>query len=181
MIVVAAVVEELGELDGVALGVGPVAAAAAMARLLATRSPDAVVLLGTAGAYPGGPAIGAVVTARTVAQGSGTAAMGLGYVPLAPAPITCVPAPGLPAVDVLACEAISTAPELARRLGERGAVEHMEAFGAAWACATAGVPFTAVLAITNEVGPDAHAQWRANRVAAQAAAVRAVAALGAGR
>ncbi|HNC95361.1 MAG TPA: hypothetical protein PKW90_04500, partial [Myxococcota bacterium] len=55
---VAAVGDELGSLPGAVLGVGPVVAAASMASLLAAERPDAVVLIGTAGAFPGGPAGG---------------------------------------------------------------------------------------------------------------------------
>jgi 3-methyl-2-oxobutanoate hydroxymethyltransferase len=44
----------------------------------------------------------------------------------------------------------------------------------ALACQEAGVPFLAVLGIANEVGPQAHAQWRAHRAEAEAAARRAV-------
>lgn len=180
VLLVAAVPAELGPLPGEALGVGLVAAATSTARLLAERRaagrlPARVVLVGTAGAYPGGPAVGAVVTARRVGQGSGTAALGLGYVPMAPEPVDAVALDGLPAVDVLTCIAITTDPALVARHAAAWQVEHMEAFGVAWACARAGVPFSAALGIANEVGPDAHAQWRANRAAVEAAAVEAVA------
>jgi purine-nucleoside phosphorylase len=72
---------------------------------------------------------------------------------------------------VVCCTAITTDPGVAGALAAEGDVEHMEAFGVAWACARAGVPFAAVLGITNAVGPNAHAEWKANRAAAQAAAV----------
>ena len=62
--VVAAVAEELGDLQGSALGVGMLPAGIAMARLLANERPDAVVLLGTAGAYASGPEIGQVEIGR---------------------------------------------------------------------------------------------------------------------
>ena len=162
-LLVAAVRAELRGLDGEALGVGMVAAAAEMACLIAIRRPDAVLLLGTAGAYPGGPEPGTIVTARRISLGSGTAATGHGYVPLAPAPVVAVPFEGLPAFDVLSCIAITTDPALAARLGEGAQVEHMEAFGMAWACARAGIPMGVVLGITNRVGPDAHAEWKARR------------------
>jgi purine-nucleoside phosphorylase len=181
--VVAAVAEELGDLQGSALGVGMLPAGIAMARLLANERPDAVVLLGTAGAYASGPEIGQVVAARTVGLVSGTAALGKGYVPRAPGPIETDPAlrGGLPEVDVATLVAITIDPALATLVGAHWQVEHMEAYGVAAACAAVGVPFGAVLGITNRVGPDAHAEWKAHRVAAQAAAVGAVARLLAGR
>jgi purine-nucleoside phosphorylase len=166
--VVAAVAEELGDIDGVALGVGPLRAAAAAARLLALERPDGVLLVGTAGAYRGGPAIGSVVAAGTCGWRSGAATYGLGYVPLAPPTIAADVGIGvqlgLPQVPVLTVAAITTSEALAMAFAAEGwAVEHLEAYAVALACADAGVPFGAILGITNEVGPSAHAQWIANR------------------
>ena len=48
------------------------------------------------------------------------------------------------------------------------------AWGVALACARAGVAWACVLGLTNEVGPEAHAQWLANRGACEAAARDAV-------
>ncbi len=169
--IVAAVPEELCGHPGFAVGVGLVAAAATMSARLAADAPDAVVLVGTAGAYPGGPPIGSIVTARSVALGSGAAALGLGYVPQRPPSLPAVPIPDLRRAAVVCCTAITTDPALAEALGREGDVENMEAYAVAWACARAGVTFAAVLGITNAVGPDAHAQWKANRDQAQAAAV----------
>lgn len=170
----AAVGDELGQLPGTALGVGVVAAAAGAGRFLAEARPDAVVMIGTAGAYPGGPRIGAVVAASAFALVSGTAALGLGYVPRAPGPIPAdaglLARLGLPTARVVTAHAITTDVALARRHAEHGEVEHMEAYAVAWACAEAGVVFTAVLGITNDVGPDAHGQWLHHRIAMQRAA-----------
>ncbi|MFZ5480764.1 MAG: hypothetical protein ACOZNI_28650 [Myxococcota bacterium] len=169
---VAAVVEELCGREGVALGVGALAAGIAAAELLARR-PTPLVLVGTAGAYPGGPPVGTVVTARRVGLASAGALAGLGYVPLAPGPLDLPPVPGLLACDVACLTAITTDPTLAGKLGADWQIEHMEAFGVALACARAGVPLRVVLGVTNAVGPDAHAQWRANRARMQEAAVLA--------
>ena len=181
IILVSATREELGDLPGEPLGVGPVAVAARLARLVADRRPDAVVLIGTAGAYPGGPPIGSAVVARRVGHGEGVAAMGLGYVPHPPVPIVCDPRLVsrlvLPEVDVLSTGAVTTDPVLAARLSDGWQVEHLEAFAAAAACADAGVPFTAVLGIVHEVGPDAHTQWLTNRNRAREVAREAVGAL----
>jgi nucleoside phosphorylase len=176
--VVAAVDAELGDLGGVALGVGPVVSAARMARVLAVDRPDAVVFIGTAGAYVGGPAVGGAVQARRFGLADGAAAMGLGYTPRPPAPVRAdlrvLPDVALPLADVLTVGAVSTDPLLASRLSDDWQVEHLETFGAAWACQDAGVPFTAVLGIANRVGPDAHVEWLTHRVAAQDAAREAV-------
>ncbi|MCB9664613.1 MAG: hypothetical protein H6732_10915 [Alphaproteobacteria bacterium] len=178
MLVVAAVEAELGPLEGVALGIGALRAAAAAARLLAVRRPEAVVLVGSAGAYPGGPAPGGAVASARLGLEGGVADLGRGYDP-APAPVLASDEAlaarlGLPRADVLTVHAVTTDPALvAARAGAWG-VEHMEAWGVAWAAAEAGVPFVAVLGLANEVGPQAHAQWRVGRAAAERAAQEAV-------
>lgn len=178
MLVVAAVRDELGDLAGAALGVGPVVAAARMARVLAEERPSGVVMIGTAGAYPDGPEVGGAVQAGRLGLADGAAAMALGYTPLPPAPVRAdhrlLPSLGLPVHDVLTTGAVSTDPVLTGRLGDGWAVEHLECFGAAWACHDAGVPFTAVLGIANRVGPGAHAEWLTWRGRAQDAARDAV-------
>jgi len=174
MLVMAAVREELGDLEGEVVGIGPVVAAARAAAILERRRPERVILLGTGGSYPGGPPIGAVVASEMIGLSPGVAAMGLGYVPRPPAPV-----PGDEATlvrlaverhAVLTVGAVTTDLTLARRLSDGWTVEHMEAFGVAVACQIAGIPFVAVLGISNAVGPDAHVQWLAHRDQAQDAA-----------
>jgi futalosine hydrolase len=171
---VAAVREELADLPGVAVGVGPLRAALGASAALAGGAWRGCVLLGTAGAYPGGPPIGSVVVARRLGLSAGIAEAGLGYAPLHPAPLEADAALrarlGLPEADVLTVEAITTDPDLVVARAATWAVEHMEAYAVALAAAGAGVPFVAVLGISNEVGPWAHSQWRENRGDAEAAA-----------
>ncbi|MCP4918562.1 MAG: hypothetical protein GY913_16795 [Proteobacteria bacterium] len=182
VLLVAAVTEELGELQGAPLGVGPVVAAARMATLLEQRRPEAVVMIGTAGAYTGGGlAVGQAIAARRCGLSHGVAAMGLGYVPRPPETVECAPelldrVPDLTRADVLTVGAVTTDSVLAGRLSDGWQVEHMETFGAACACAQVGVPFMAVLGIANDVGPEAHSQWLVNRTIAQDVARAAVAA-----
>lgn len=181
MLVVAAALEELGELGGEVVGVGPIPAATRAAALLARIRPSAVVLIGTAGAYARGPAVGSVIAASRVGLTWGVAALGLGYVPRPPAPIPCdaglLDRLDLPRHAVLTTGAITTDPALALRFGDGWTVEHLEAFSVAHACQEAGVPFVAVLGIANVVGPDAHLEWLANRDATQAATRAAIAGL----
>ncbi len=175
----AAVRSELGALPGEALGVGPVAAGVAAGAWLSRARPEAVLLLGTCGAYPGGPAVGAVVASARLGLGSAASALGAGYVPMPPPPLSGDPLVlgdlDLPAVRVLTVQAVSTSPALVAAFGADWDVEHMEAYAVARACADHGVPFVALLGVANVVGPDAHAEWRRNR-AAMEAAVQAVAA-----
>ncbi len=163
----AAVSQELGPLPGKPVGVGPLRAAASAARQFALQSPKAVVLVGTAGAYAGGPEIGSVIASGDLGWAHGVDALGAGYVPVPP---NIIPSHAdlqvlfnLPVSDVLTIGAITTDPALQQIHAARWAVEHMEAYGVALAAADAGVPFCAVLGITNRVGPQSHEQWKANR------------------
>ncbi len=181
MLVLAAAREELGDLPGEVVGVGPVVAAARAAVLLERLKPSAVVLVGTGGSYEGGPAIGSAVAAQRVGLSWGVAAMGLGYVPRQP--VTIEADPGLlarlpsPRHNVLTTGAITTDLALARRFADGWTVEHLEAYAVAHACKEAGIPFVAVLGISNRVGPDAHVEWLTHRDEAQAAARAAITAL----
>lgn len=181
VLVVAAAREELGDVPGQVVGVGPVVAAVRAAALIERLRPGRVVMIGTGGAYPGGPKIGAAVASARVGWSFGVAVMGLGYVPRPPAPVDGDPellaALDLPAHNVLTTGAVTTDPTLAQRLSDGWTVEHLEAFGVAMACREAGVPFVAVLGISNDVGPDAHVQWLTHRDAAQDAARAAIAPL----
>ncbi len=181
VLVMAAARQELGPLDGEVVGVGPVVAAARAAAILARRKPLAVVLVGTAGAYPGGPRIGDAVVSSRLGLSWGVAALGLGYVPRAPQPIDgdrgLLERVSAARHAVLTVGAITTDPTLARRLADGWTVEHMEAYAVALACQDVGVPFMACLGITNDVGPDAHAQWLSHRDDAQDAARRVIAPL----
>lgn len=181
VLVLAAAPQELGDLPGEVVGVGPVVAAANAARILEKVRPERVVLVGTAGAYANGPAIGEAIAASKVALSWGIAAMGLGYVPRAPEPVECdgtmLNKIDRPRHAVLTVGAITTDRTLARRIADGYTVEHLEAFGVAVACQQVGVPFLAVLGITNDVGPDAHVQWLTHRDAAQQAARDAIAPL----
>lgn len=162
-------------MEGEALGIGLVAAAASMGRVLAERRPARVILVGTAGTFGAIP-VGAVFQGRRLGLGVVAVALGLGYQPGAPVGIAGIDL-GLRGADVLTNLAVTTDPDLAARFAADWQIEHMETYGAAWACRAAGVPFGVVLGVTNRVGPDAHAQWVANRAAVEAATRAAVAGL----
>ena len=179
MLVVAAAREELGDLEGEVVGVGPVVAAATAATLLERRRPEVCVMIGTGGAYPGGPPLGSAVVASRLGLSWGVAVLGLGYVPRPPSPIESdrrllSVLPDLPRAHVLTTGAVTTDVTLAGRLADGWVVEHLEAYAVAWACQRQGIPFVAVLGIANEVGPNAHVQWLTHRDAAQRAAREAV-------
>jgi futalosine hydrolase len=181
LLLVSSVAEELGHLHGEVVGIGAIAAAARMAAILAVKRPTKVLLIGTASSYPGGPALGDVVTARRVGTSASVAVMGLGYVPRPPSPLVCDPfilhILGLDSVDVLTASAVTTDSVLAGRLSDGWQIEQMEAFGVALACAQADVPFAGIFGIASQAGPEAHIQWLSHRAEAQEAARLAVAPL----
>ena len=173
MLFVAAFEPELAKLRelrpsvwAVPVGVGLPAAAVGTARALAGRSPKAVVLLGTCGAFPGrGLAIGDVVVAAGVRLASAAVARGEGSMPPAMLDVLACDAAPLGvrgrSVQVATTLAVTTTGELAAAMAASTGcdVEHLEAYAVALACREAGVPFLAILAVANDVGPQGRAQW----------------------
>lgn len=170
-------------------GVGLVDAALGTARLIARRAPFRIIFVGTCGAHAGsGLAIGDVIVAESTMIGSGDVARGEMRIPeLLPSRLDCDHAlvaaiaertPSVRRAAVSCTLGITESAELATLLGASGggAVENMEAFGVMRAAGE--IPCTAVLGVTNLVGPDGGREWRANyRVLMRAALAAAVAAL----
>ncbi len=169
-----AVPHELGDLPGVAVGVGPLAAATAATRFLMERRPEAVAFVGSAGAYASGPEVGTVIVSGALGMASTAVTLGLGYQPRGAPELrsdaTLVARSARPTSRVLTVAAITSDEALAARFSADWEVEHMEAYAVAFACAEAGVPFAAVLGIANRVGRDAHAEWLRNHAAVEASA-----------
>lgn len=189
------------------VGIGPIEAAIGTARVLARFNPRAVFFLGTAGCYPtpakssragSSPpwastlSIGGVAVARRIMLGSAALARGEGYRPAAMSGEVETDAglrralagsrfrrPVTPTVDVATPTAITLSLGLARRLAaSTGAqVENLEAYAVARAAAAAGLPFAAILGVSNHVGPNAHREWRRHATQATGAATRTLLAL----
>jgi nucleoside phosphorylase len=165
-----------------AVGIGLVESSAGAERALAETRPDRVILVGTAGFFAGsGLSIGGVVVARRARL----VVREPEYVPAvmptqvnADADLASALAATLsaPLVTVASPVGVTCRDDEAARLGRDGAeVEQLECFALLAAAARAGVPATAILAISNRVGASGAAEWREHRVAAEAAALRAVA------
>jgi nucleoside phosphorylase len=154
------------------VGVGLVEAALGAARIIERRKPTAVVLVGTAGAYPGkGASIGDVVIAARVLLVAPAGAL----VPAMPSDLAtdaglAQRAKQVRRVTVATTLAITTDDEVARTLAATADVEHLEAFAVGRACQQANLPFTAVLGIANVVGSRGRAEWREHHERASAAA-----------
>jgi nucleoside phosphorylase len=78
-------------------------------------------------------------------------------------------------VDVATTLGVTTDEGLATLLAQRGAVEHLEAFAVAMACAAKSVPFAAVLGVANVVGSQGRSQWKENHAFAGRAAAAFIA------
>jgi nucleoside phosphorylase len=158
-------------------GVGLVEAAIGATAAIAEEHPDAVLFIGTAGSYPNRRpdlALAGVVAARRLVLCADGVASGEAYLPpaLPAAQETTLAlrrraaALGLLMADVACPLAITARPTRTATCD----VENLEAFAVARAAATAGLPFMAILGISNTVGPSGHAEWKRNAARAAAAA-----------
>jgi futalosine hydrolase len=159
------------------VGVGPAAAAAGTARLLATGHYRAVISAGIAGGFPGRAPVGATVLGvRSIAADLGAESpdgflaieeLGFGSSLLAAdPPLLKNLTAALPTAitgDVLTLATVTgttpTADALAARF-PHAVAEAMEGFGVATAAAGANVPFLELRTISNPIGPRDRAAWR---------------------
>ncbi len=158
-------------------GVGLVDAGLGTVRAIAATSPDAVVFLGTCGAHSGsGLGIGDLVIATEIALGSGDVARGWMRMPtILCARLQTDETLSRRFIDVAADAGLSVRPasvcctlgiteseELAGALRsfDGSQTENLEAFPVLRAAL--GVPATAILGVTNIVGPGGGADWAAN-------------------
>jgi purine-nucleoside phosphorylase len=160
-------------------GVGTPRAAAALAHALAVAKfhgsqSDAVLFLAPAGAYSSQHALGSAHVVSSVAWSDGDLLRGQSYLPglksgqerlvsslkpFSEATLSAVSTPG-----------ITVSQELAGVLAEQADFENLELYGVALAAEDFGLPWGAVLGISNVVGPGAHAQWREHHLTASQAA-----------
>jgi futalosine hydrolase len=187
-----------GLFDVAAVGVGPAAAAAGTARLLAVaeaigRPYQAVINAGVAGAFPGRAEIGATVIAtRTIAADLG-AETPAGFLPIeqlgfgtstheSDPELFALLTKALPnalAGDVLTLSTVTGTASTAARLAATypaALAEAMEGFGVATSAAAAGLPFIELRTTSNAIGPrDRHAWRLAEALTALTDATRALA------
>jgi nucleoside phosphorylase len=170
------------------VGVGLVDAAIGTTRLAEKLRPSGIILVGTAGRYPGkvpGLEIGHVLVADQIVLLATLSRSDRAYLPevmsrqesATPSLAAAIrKAAGVPRVSV-ACPLAITASLVGAKHARRQTgcmVENLEAFAAARAAASLQIPFAAVLGIANRVGPDSHREWKRHGPAAAAAACEAV-------
>lgn len=159
--------------DVAAVGVGPAAAAAGTARLLAqaTTPYRGVINAGVAGGLAGRVGIGDTIVATEALSAELGVALPDRFQPLdelgfGSNVVTCDPAltdgvPGHRGV-VLTLATITGTPEIAATLATRyptALAEAMEGFGVATAAAQAGLPFAEIRTVSNAVGDRDVAGW----------------------
>src|SRR6187200_232139 len=158
ILLVAATDIELCERPGLVCGIGPVEAAAATAREIASNPPSAVVHVGIAGGRgitPGGLVIGSEAVYIDIS---------------AEIPIVdhVQPDPELlakvreAAPDALVLP-IGTSGAVGGVKDDRLRVEAMEGFGVLRACELAGIPAVEIRAISNDLGEGDRSRWRIGR------------------
>jgi nucleoside phosphorylase len=167
------------------VGVGlPNATAGTTSRLMQLR-PRAVILVGTSGTYPSALAkVGDAVVARRIVLVDPIEVERRGAMPEPIGrTIECNPmiALGLgggrpPSCDVANTLGVTTDDALAARIGQSVgcALENLEAFGIANACALQNVPFACVLGVSNRVGSTGREEWRSYHKGASQAACEVV-------
>jgi futalosine hydrolase len=159
-IVAAHPLELEGISGGIPLGVGLIEAALGISEVLAQK-PEAIVLVGSCGAYPGTDlAIGDVVLAdEAVLVTEGDLP---DIVPIRSRPPLFEMA--LRHVRVATTTGITVddarAAAIAKRTG--ASIENLEAFAVARGCERANIPLAMILGVTNTVGSKGRAEWRAN-------------------
>jgi len=170
-LLLSAIAPELGSFAGhppkgwevAAVGVGAVTAAAATARLLLERRPEAVLFLGTCGRYDGRLALFEALWASEAIATSLEELRGDAYRPrIEQVRWASTLAGPLPSHSVAVPPAITKTLAGAALLGSVAPAEHLELTGVFAACHRAGVPCGAALVVVNDVAPQAQAQWMAN-------------------
>lgn len=176
ILLVCAVVQELdwlGPRAGVETlvgGIGPVDAAARVARALYAQKYDMVINAGIAGAFPGVAHVGdGVVVGEElyeIQQESGAPLtlppgnLVADRVPADSQLIEAITALGFPLVRGITVSAVTATEATATRLRGRGAeIESMEGFAVLRAAQLAGVPAIEVRGISNIVGERAKSEW----------------------
>jgi purine-nucleoside phosphorylase len=145
------------------VGVGAVSAAAATARLLAERRPEAVLFLGTCGRYDARLDLFDCLWAAEAIATSMEEVRGGAYRPDIERVrwVSTLPGPW-PGHLIAVPPAITSTREGATLLASLAPAEHLELTGVFAACHAAGVLCGGALVVVNEVGPEAQVQWQAN-------------------
>jgi len=149
-------------------GVGAIMASVVTARLLMMLKPSKVLFIGTCGSYNlHYPLVGSFLRASCAVSASldvlEDRAYRLDSEPFKWSATLSLPV-SFPALSVAVPPGITRTCFGAKLLSSIAEVEHLELTGVFAACHEANIPCGAILAVANQVGPEAHAQWLANHM-----------------
>lgn len=151
-----------------ALGVGQFESLAAFAKLIAAERPEAVVLAGTCGTNDA-TEIFEIFSCQHFAFPKISGEDLPEFIPRAFVTESALPAGQLPRATVLQNHGVSLDKE--KFVFNSGYIppefplpvlENMEAASLAMLCAREKIPFTAIMCVTNAIGPGARSEWRTN-------------------
>lgn len=154
-----------------AAGVGPVAAAFGLTHFLEDHQPKLIISVGTAGFVNQSLKIADVVRVGSVHVQSGSdhcytaqpiKRLNLQHKKFAAKPYSTALS-DFKLVDCFAPQEITASLELKEILAQKGHdVEHLETYAYVFVAKKFRIPILSFLAMTNQVGPGAHAQWAKN-------------------
>lgn len=153
------------------LGVGLVSAASRISSIMEYLSVSRILFTGTCGILmPSLISIGDIVRAKTIYSGDVESFNGENRIPDI-MPTTVPPARFItPRKPVQDCDVLSPlsithskgGANVLRKQFPDGIAENLECFAVAWNAAQRGIPFEAILGVSNTIGPAGHAEWTAH-------------------
>lgn len=143
-----------------AAGIGPVAATFGLTHFLEDHKPEKIYCLGTAGIINQDKyRIGDIVCASQVSSNSYSEHA---YSVEKMKDISIPVSPGFTESRVYCPQEISKTEKKRLSLEKHHDIENLEAYAYAFVAQKFKIPVSIVLGLTNIVGPEAHAQWKAN-------------------
>lgn len=150
------------------LGVGLVSAASRISSIMEYLSVSRILFTGTCGILTPHPiSIGDVVRAKMVYSGDIETFSDENHIPDT-MPTAVPPARFMtPKTTVHDCDVLSplsithskNGADVLRKQFPDGIAENLECFAVAWNAEQRGIPFEAILGVTNTIGPDGHIEW----------------------
>lgn len=160
-------------------GVGTPRAVAALSKALMLgqmqgSTVEAVLFVATAGTYSSTFALGRAYLVSKAHWTDGDLLLGRSYLPRLQKGYeslnSCLQPFSDEKISAISTPGISLDEELSRKLCEVGTLENLELYGVAMAAQDFGIPWGAVLGVSNMVGPGAHSEWKENHIEASRSA-----------
>lgn len=146
------------------VGIGAINSAKNAKAIADSCRKKSVIFIGTCGTFASFSEI-QLIRANTVHWSPACERLGLGYTVRDTAPTITLPQPptwvcSLPVREVLCSPTISLTDKLPNSISPDISVENLELYSCIDEIATSCDQLAVILAITNQIGPDSHIQWR---------------------